>query len=61
MGFFTVVLGMLVGGYSLGIWTAGRVLRERQDAYEGGSQEQQFLQTSLLPIPETAWSVELTR
>jgi hypothetical protein len=57
MGFFTVVLGMLVGGYGLGIWTASRVLHERQGAYEDGSPEQPFL----LPIPETAWSVELTR
>lgn len=58
MGFFSVVLGMLVGGYGLGVWTASRVFRERQRAYEDGSLSQQLPQTSLRPIPEVAWSTE---
>jgi hypothetical protein len=56
MGFFSVVLGMLVGGYGLGIWTASRVLHERWGTYEDGSLEPQLRQASLLPIHEVAWS-----
>jgi hypothetical protein len=50
MGFFSVVLGVLVGGYGLGIWTASSVFRERQSAYEDGHLEPQLQQTSLLVL-----------
>jgi hypothetical protein len=40
MGFLVGVLGLLVGGYILGIGTACTVFRERQPAYEDGAPEQ---------------------
>jgi hypothetical protein len=60
MGSFSVVLGMLVGGYCLGIWTARRVLRERQGAYEDGRLEQ-GLQPSPRPIPAIEWTLDPSR
>jgi hypothetical protein len=39
MGFLGVLLLMLAGGYVLGICTAATVFRERQPAYEAGTQE----------------------
>ena len=56
MGFWSVVLGMLAGGYGLGIWTASRVFHESQGMYEDSSLEPQLGQASLLPLAEVAWS-----
>jgi hypothetical protein len=39
MGFLIGVLGLLVGGYLLGLGTARTVFRERQRAYEDGAPE----------------------
>ena len=39
MGFLIAMLGLLAGGYLLGIGTACTVFRERQRAYEDGAQE----------------------
>ena len=39
MGFLIALLGLLAGGYLLGIGTACTVFRERQQAYEDGAPE----------------------
>lgn len=54
MGFLSAVLGVLVGGYILGIWTDCTVFCDRQHAYEDGVPEQLW-KPSLIPSPEVAW------
>jgi len=60
MGFLSAVLGLLVGGYVLGIWTACTVFRDRQHAYEDGGPEQLW-KPSLHPIPQVAWIPKSSR
>ena len=50
MGFLGDGLGLLVGGYVLGIWTACTVFRDRQQTYEDGGPEQLW-KPSPHPIP----------
>lgn len=50
MGVLTAFLGLLLGGYLLGMGTAGTVFRERQRAYEDGAPEQ-LDRPALLPKP----------
>lgn len=54
MEFLGAVLGLLVGGYILGIWIACTVFRDGQAAYEDGGLEQ-LSKPSFLPIPQVAW------
>ncbi|HEV2036387.1 MAG TPA: hypothetical protein VGU71_19720 [Candidatus Dormibacteraeota bacterium] len=56
MGFLIGVLGLLVGGYILGIGTARTVFREHQRAYEDGLPEQ-----LMAPAPIPVSSVVATR
>ncbi len=60
MGFLGDGLGLLVGGYVLGIWTACTVFRDRQQTYEDGGPEQLW-KPSPHPIPQVAWIPEPSR
>jgi hypothetical protein len=60
MGFLSVVLGVLVGGYMLGIWTACTVFSDGQHAYEDGVPEQLW-KPSRIPSPQVARIPESSR
>lgn len=53
MGFLIALLGLLAGGYLLGIGTACTVFRERQQAYEDSAQEH-VSKPFLAPMPRVA-------